>query len=612
MLGQMSSRHQEEAFMQTANKGFWKLIKRTKTHNHSPGAAHRRKARLVMEGLETRDLMAAGPVYDAASHTINIYGTQANDSVSVDYGTTNTSGTATKDSSKIVVSFTSEGTTNATTFTASGVQHIVFYGKNGNDFFVDNTTVPFSIAATTGTVSSSLAPGSPNNSTPNNTSETGVFKVGTTGQVSIDYMYDGAGYRGQLGIYSLSGMSSYTPGSASYNREAARRILSDSTSGHIAISVNNEAAKFSGTLPWESNFNTGHGSYQGPHTLTMTAGDTFGFMLVPNGLVSEVYSNPSITGNKTPLYSIPNANPYQVTSAILGAQAADLDGRGSLFSFEDIRLDAGSDRDYNDMCFLVTGATGTEPPAKDVGNTSKNFTGQSVYTSISTYAADQEASNNSSTIGSYSSGVGIVGGSGTVGINYLFDGGGYQSEVAVFSLQGMADLTPGSSAFIKEAARRALTDTTLGHVVISDQVEGARTASALTWESNFNAGTYKGVKNFTMSPGDRFGMMIVPTASVWQVYNNSTSTATTLRPLFSMPEANPSNAAGNNYFASYRSDADTFGFEDMAFSTNKSDHDFNDIVFRFTGATASAPTLESQLINYKNTKNVSNASTILA
>lgn len=40
----------------------------------------------------------------------------------------------------------------------------------------------------------------------------------------------------------------------------------------------------------------------------------------------------------------------------------DLDNRGSLFAFEDQRLDGTTDKDYNDMVFQITGATGVAAP----------------------------------------------------------------------------------------------------------------------------------------------------------------------------------------------------------------------------------------------------------
>lgn len=85
----------------------------------------------------------------------------------------------------------------------------------------------------------------------------------------------------------------------------------------------------------------------------------------------------------------------------------------------------------------------------------------------------------------FTSGVFTVGSTGQVGIDYLFDGGGYPGELAIFSLQGLESLDLGTPEFIKEVGRRALSDSTLGHVVISDQIDGARFSGALPWEGDF-------------------------------------------------------------------------------------------------------------------------------
>jgi hypothetical protein len=73
-----------------------------------------------------------------------------------------------------------------------------------------------------------------------------------------------------------------------------------------------------------------------------------------------------------------------------------------------------------------------------------------------------------------------VGESGEVTIDYLFDGGGYEGELAIFSLEGMEALEPGSEAFIQTAADRALSNSELGYIVISDQTRGR--ASRGNWE----------------------------------------------------------------------------------------------------------------------------------
>jgi hypothetical protein len=74
----------------------------------------------------------------------------------------------------------------------------------------------------------------------------------------------------------------------------------------------------------------------------------------------------------------------------------------------------------------------------------------------------------------FESGYFTVGESGEVTIDYLFDGGEYQGELAIFSLEGMEDLVPGSEEFIQTAANRALSESELGYIVISDKAEGAR------------------------------------------------------------------------------------------------------------------------------------------
>lgn len=64
-------------------------------------------------------------------------------------------------------------------------------------------------------------------------------------------------------------------------------------------------------------------------------------------------------------------------------------------------------------------------------------------------------------------------------IDYLLDGGAYQGELAIFSLEGMEQFYTDLNEFIAEAARRALSNSDFGHVVISDATEGAR--SDLQW-----------------------------------------------------------------------------------------------------------------------------------
>jgi len=182
----------------------------------------------------------------------------------------------------------------------------------------------------------------------------GVFTVGETGEVGIDFLFDGGGYKGELAIFSLKNMENLTPGSSEFIKEAATRALSNSDFGHVVISDITEGAKFSGNLPGEGNQNSG--VYEGVKTFKMTAGDEFGVMLVPNAKVQQLFDNPNAGGSLRPLFSLVTANPNEHLHI---GQIADVTGEGNTFVMEDLRVDGSySDKDYNDIIFQVRGATG--------------------------------------------------------------------------------------------------------------------------------------------------------------------------------------------------------------------------------------------------------------
>ncbi len=131
---------------------------------------------------------------------------------------------------------------------------------------------------------------------------------------------------------------------------------------------------------------------------------------------------------------------------------------------------------------------------------------------------------------SFETGTFIVDSSGEVQVDFLFDGGWFRGELAVFSLDGMEAIEPGSTEFMLEAAQRALTNSTQGRVVVQDQLEAARFSADLAWERNFNTdppsnpGEYQGVKTFNLTPGDQVALMLVQhtTIAFWRLkgYNN--------------------------------------------------------------------------------------------
>ena len=195
----------------------------------------------------------------------------------------------------------------------------------------------------------------------------------------------------------------------------------------------------------------------------------------------------------------------------------------------------------------------------------------------------------------FDSGIFTVGENGEIGIDYLFDGGGFGwGEVAIFSLEGMEELDLTLEEFIEEAANRALSDSELGHVVISDGHEGAKFSGGMGGEADVNRGEYLGVKTFNMRPGDKFAMMLIPNGKVQQVFDNP-SVEGTIRPLFSLSTANPEDGFQLGQIADVTGDGNTFVFEDLRVD-NTSDHDYNDIIFQVRGASGEAVNLD-EVIN---------------
>ncbi|NJK68075.1 MAG: DUF4114 domain-containing protein [Microcoleus sp. SU_5_3] len=87
--------------------------------------------------------------------------------------------------------------------------------------------------------------------------------------------------------------------------------------------------------------------------------------------MQEVFDNPDIGGDKRPLFSLSSLNP---NDAWLYGQIADVDGVGLVFSLEDQRVDTGSDGDYQDVIFKLTGATGKAVLLEEVINPAKDWT----------------------------------------------------------------------------------------------------------------------------------------------------------------------------------------------------------------------------------------------
>jgi len=186
----------------------------------------------------------------------------------------------------------------------------------------------------------------------------------------------------------------------------------------------------------------------------------------------------------------------------------------------------------------------------------------------------------------FESGVFTVGPSGTVGMDWIFDGGMYKGILGIFSLRDMESLVSDSAAFSAEAVRRMLSNTKDGYVVFIDEEEGARFSGLLGETKNWNNGIYKGLKRFQMRPGDKFATVLIPDSTLSALRGGSFSK----KPLFSLAFSNPDYGLYLGQIADVNGMGNAFIYEDMSISV--SDKDYNDLIFQMTGVSAEAPALD--------------------
>lgn len=180
----------------------------------------------------------------------------------------------------------------------------------------------------------------------------GIFTVGTSGQVNVEFLADSGAYQGEVGLFSLTGLEALAPGSPEFIAAAVQRALSNSNQGRVVIS--GEGARLSGELG-ERSYNAG--SPVGPKAFTFQPNDTLALLLVPNGTLQAVANNPAVEGDLRPLFSLAAANP-------LGRDhygAMTTNASGLVLGLEDLRFDGNSDADFNDIILKIEGVTGQVP-----------------------------------------------------------------------------------------------------------------------------------------------------------------------------------------------------------------------------------------------------------
>jgi Domain of unknown function (DUF4114)/Bacterial pre-peptidase C-terminal domain len=318
----------------------------------------------------------------------------------------------------------------------------------------------------------------------------GVFTVGETGKVSFDYLFDGGGYQGELGIFNLEGMSQYEIGSKEFIQEAAIRALrNDSNSGYVVISDPSEGAKITGATTYERDLNTGN--YLAPKTFSMRSGSQFGIILVPNGTIQDASSNPDLIADNRPLFSISAANPQQTTqfAQLFNFTSDSESGAKNLtFGFEDRQPNRNADRDYNDLIFKVEGATGVAAVIDKVINPRRDWRQSTVGQQVIQNAVEPEdlagnTVNEARVVNFTSSSTSYQGWVGSL------DTADYYS----FSLDKSRDLKLSLNGLSNNGDVKLLNVD--GNVIFSSQ------NSSITAESinaNLNAGTY----NILITPSD--------------------------------------------------------------------------------------------------------------
>jgi Domain of unknown function (DUF4114) len=181
----------------------------------------------------------------------------------------------------------------------------------------------------------------------------------------------------------------------------------------------------------------------------------------------------------------------------------------------------------------------------------------------------------------FNSGVYTVDTQGEITIDYLWDGGANEGEVGIFDLSGMENLVDNLTAFTEEAIRRVLTNSRLGHVVLSDVTEGARFSGKLITEpEDFNAGTYTGSKSFEMKPGSQFGVVMISQGQ----FKNVGKLASPDGFFFSLTKPSGSKAFRSEQMMTRSTDRSILQIEDVPITSARSDRDYNDLILQITGS----------------------------
>jgi|GEM_PF-4555414 len=164
--------------------------------------------------------------------------------------------------------------------------------------------------------------------------EAGVFVVGESGEISLEYIYDGGSNKGQLIAFSLDEMEGFEGSFSEYSEAIVAQAL-DEEKAYFVSNDQDDKAVFEGDLN-EQGLSNG-GTLAGERVFTFEPGERIGLMLMPTGdLEGEAF------------FSFLSANPDGVAHS-LQMQTTE----GVLIGFED--LFNGGDGDFQDVLFNLQG-----------------------------------------------------------------------------------------------------------------------------------------------------------------------------------------------------------------------------------------------------------------
>ncbi|WP_207683030.1 DUF4114 domain-containing protein [Desulfonema magnum] len=188
----------------------------------------------------------------------------------------------------------------------------------------------------------------------------GVFTVEESGEIRVDYLYDGGNYEPEIGLFSLSGMEELEPNSDAFIKEAVTRVMSDSENGHIILRDAEDGARFpDGYLGGSEESSRNIGDYTPVRKFEMHPGDRLAMVMIPDATFAEIDLDSAVTNDprKRPIFSLASPNPGL---GLYYGQIANVGDAGNAFVFEDNPA-FNSDRDYNDIVVQVKGVTVCSP-----------------------------------------------------------------------------------------------------------------------------------------------------------------------------------------------------------------------------------------------------------